>query len=385
MATPGPTEVPHDILLAGAQEVLHHRSPQMEELVGFVNEKLKTLFKTEQPVYTMLSSGTGAMEASVSNPFNAGDKVLIVKNGYWGERFADIATSYGLNVVSIEAAWGESVPIDRVASIAAAHPDAAGIFVTYSETSTGVLNDVQSIGKLFRNTETVVIVDAISALITHPLAMDAWGLDIVIAASHKGFMLPPGLSFIAASEKAWRRIEQSSSPKYYLSLLRYRDYYPLAPSSPAVSLIAALKKSVELLENEGADNIIRRHARLAKATAQALDALGFENVIGHGSVPNHVITVARPPEGVDAGRLLARLNASYGVTITGGQGPFKGKVIRFGHVGSIDFIDLIGLFGSIELALSDLGSLACLGASAASILDVHRTQASDHYDEAIPA
>ncbi|HDR9880357.1 alanine--glyoxylate aminotransferase family protein [Burkholderia cenocepacia] len=380
MATPGPTEVPHEILLAGAREVLHHRSPQMEELVGFTNERLKAWFRTTQPVYTMLSSGTGAMEASVCNPFSAGDKVLVVKNGYWGERFTSIATAYGLTVVPIEAPWGQGVDVGRIAEAAARHPDAAGILVTYSETSTGILNDVRSIGELFRGTETLVIVDAISALIAHPLDMDAWGLDIVTAASHKGFMMPPGLSFIAASERAWRRIERSASPRYYLSLLRYRDFYPLAPSSPAVSLLAALKCSIEMIDQEGAEEIIRRHADIATATGRALSALGFRNVLVSGSTPNHVITVAMPPAGVDADLLLAHLNSAYGVTITGGQGPFAKKVIRFGHVGALDFIDLIGLFGALERALADVSDWSNYGVSTSSILDTIRRQRSKSHD-----
>lgn len=370
MATPGPTQVPSEILLAGAKEVIHHRSLQMETLVEFTNKRLMDIYQTEYPVYTMLSSGTGAMEASISNCFNRGDKVLIVYNGYWGERFLEISKSYGLEIVLIESPWGEPVDTNLVAEFSHKHPDAAGILVTYSETSTGVLNDVQTIGEIFRNTSTIVIVDAISALITHPLPMDFWGLDVVLAASHKGFMMPPGLAFVGVSPKAWQRIESCSSPNYYFSLRRYRKFYPMAPSSPGVSLLLALKRSVDMLEQEGPQAIIERQLKLATATNAALCSLGFQNVVKLPQHRNHVITVAETPVGISPKNLLEILDQDHGVTITGGQGIFKDKVIRFGHIGAMDFIDLHGLFSAIESSLISMGHNFRPGAAAQAIHEV---------------
>lgn len=355
LATPGPTEVPQRLLLAGAREIIHHRSAEMEGLIHEISGELPPLFGTEQPVYTIAASGTGAMEAAVANCFSAGDEVLVVSNGYFGERFQSICRNYGLTVHVVESDWGTSADPGRVAEAYAEHPEIRGVFAVYSETSTGALNDIEAIGGIFRDTDVVVVVDAISGLLVHPLEMDAWGLDVVLAASHKGFMLPPGLAFIALSERAWTAVERSSGPAYYWSFERLRQFHPMSSSSPAVSLLLALHESLKMLGEEGLPAFRKRHATLGLAAERALLALGFRTFIQEPHRRSHVITSALAPAGIDTSQLLKNLSARYGVTTTGGQAHLKGKLIRVGHVGAADSLDLCAVFGAVEMSLLDFG------------------------------
>ncbi|CAM4169589.1 alanine--glyoxylate aminotransferase family protein [Nocardiopsis rhodophaea] len=355
LATPGPTEVPQRLLLAGAKEIVHHRAPEMERINTDIARRLPTLFKTEGAVYTIAASGTGAMEASVANCFAEGDEVLVVSNGYFGERFADIARAYGLVVHTVTAPWGSSVSVDAVASAYREHRSIRGVLVVYSETSAGTVNDVQAIASLFRETDVLVIVDAISGLLVHPLEMDAWGLDVVLAASHKGFMLPPGLAFIAVSDKAHTAADRGSGRAYYWSFDRLRRFHPMSSSSPAVSLLYGLQESLEIIDSEGLPVVQRRHARVARGVREALRALGFSLKVQAPDVPSNVITIAEPPEPTEAPQLIKVLSEEYGVTVTGGQADWKGEVVRFGHIGSVDEVECYSIIGAVELALASVG------------------------------
>ncbi|WP_342552215.1 alanine--glyoxylate aminotransferase family protein [Paenibacillus sp. FSL R7-0652] len=370
MATPGPTYVPQDILLAGAQELVHHRSSHMEEVMSQINGSLPLLFGTEQKVFTLLSSGTGAMEAAVANCFQEQDKVLVVSNGYFGERFADISRVYGVTPIEIASLWGTSVDMEQVEKAYHEHPDVRGILVVYSETSTGVTNDIQRIAAFFRDKNVLVIVDAISGLLSHELHMDEWGLDVVLAASHKGFMMPPGLAFVSISEKAWQRLEQIEPKTYYFSFKRFKKFYPMSPSSPGVSLIFALQASIEMLMKEGLQECCQRHHWNAQAAQAGLAALGFELFVADPQRRSHTVTTAIAPQGLDTSKLLQILSSKYGMTITGGQGEFKGKMIRVGHIGSVDILDLFTVFGAIELALTEMGASFTKGASIAAIQEI---------------
>ncbi|WP_249436021.1 alanine--glyoxylate aminotransferase family protein [Paenibacillus sp. Marseille-Q4541] len=370
MATPGPTYVPQEILLAGAQELIHHRSPHMEEIMEEVNEGLPVLFGTEQKVFTMLSSGTGAMEAAVANCFQEQDKVLVVSNGYFGERFADIARVYGVEPIEIVSPWGTSVDILQVEEAYFNNPEVKGILVVYSETSTGVTNDIERIGQFFQDKDVLVVVDAISGLLSHELQMDNWGIDVVLAASHKGFMMPPGLAFVSISEKAWTRLEKIKAKTYYFSFKRFKKFYPMSPSSPGVSLIFALRASINMLMREGLKECYQRHQLIAEATQKGLESLGFELFVCDPVRRSNTVTTALAPQGLDTSRLLKILSSEYGMTVTGGQGEFKGKMIRVGHIGSVDFLDLFSVFGAIELALSEMGVSFTKGASTVAIQDI---------------
>ncbi|MCF2132496.1 alanine--glyoxylate aminotransferase family protein, partial [Strepomyces sp. STD 3.1] len=340
------------------------------DIIKDINYELPKVFRTEQDVYILLSSGTGAMEAAVSNSFKRGEKVLIVSNGYFGERFVDISTAFGLEVVTVDSPWGTSVNIEDVKEAYKRHPDIKGVLVVYSETSTGAVNDVKAIGELFRKTEVLVVVDAISGLISHELAMDEWGLDIVLAASHKGFMMPPGLAFVAISPKAWSVLDKITPSTYYFSFKRFKKFYPMAPSSPGVSLLLALKKSLDLLKKEGLSNSTSRHAKIATATQKGLEALGFNLFVESPHLRSHTVSTALVPPTLDASLLLKKLNTDYGLMVTGGQGEFKGKMIRVGHIGAVDEIDLFGIFGAIELVLTELGYAFDSSASLCALTEV---------------
>jgi aspartate aminotransferase-like enzyme len=368
LSTPGPTEVPQRLLLAGAREIVHHRSPEMERLIVEINDGLPPLFGTVQPVYTIASSGTGAMEAAVANCFAAGDEVLVVSNGYFGERFEAICRNYGLTVHTVRADWGTSVPAERVSEAYAEHPAVRGVLVVYSETSTGALNDVEAIGRLFRDTDVLVVVDAISGLLVHPVQMDDWGLDVVLAASHKGFMLPPGLAFIALSPKVWPAVERGAGPNYYWSFARLRQFYPMSSSSPAVSLLLGLHESLRMLAEEGLPAFRRRHELLGLATGRALGALGFSTFIAPPHRRSNVITAALAPAGIDTSQLLKTLSTAHGVTMTGGQAHLKGRLIRVGHVGAMDALDLCGIVGAVELSLLGLGHRVTPGAGVGQVV-----------------
>ncbi|GHC73323.1 serine-pyruvate aminotransferase [Nocardiopsis terrae] len=372
LATPGPTEVPQRLLLAGAREIVHHRSTQMEELLHEVNSGLPPLFGTTRPVYTIASSGTGAMEAAVANCFSPGDEVLVVSNGYFGERFRDIALAYGLVPHVVESEWGTSADPERVAASYARHPEVKGVLVVHSETSTGVLNDVEAIGRLFRDTDVVVVVDAISGLLVHTMEADAWGLDVVLAASHKGFMLPPGLAFVSVSDRAWAAVERASGPHYYWSFQRLRRFYPMSSSSPAVSLVQGLSESLRLLTEEGMPAFRERHALLGQATEHALTALGFVPFVREPHRRGNVVTSALAPEGIDTSRLLKTLSNRHGVTMTGGQAHLKGKLIRVGHVGATDPLDLCAIIAAVEMSLLELGHRFSPGSGVGEVIRTHQ-------------
>lgn len=368
LATPGPTEVPQRLLLAGARESIHHRSAEMEALLRSTNATLPRLFKTDHDVYTSVASGTGAMEAAVANLFSAGERVLVISNGYFGERFASIARAYGVEPVLVESPWGTSIDPERVAAAFRANPDIRGVMVVYSETSTGALNDVEAIGRIFAETDVVVVVDAISGLISHDLDMDGWGLDVVLAASHKGFMLPPGLTFIAISDRAWAKVDSIDAPTYYWSFKRLRAFHPMPPSSPAVSLQLALHESLDMLMSEGLVEIQARQRLIGEATMRALTAIGFTPFVREPDRRNYVVTAVLAPEGVNTAALLDVLSTRYSVTMTGGQGEYAGKLLRVGHVGAVDQLDMAAIVAAVELSLLRLGHGFSAGAATGALI-----------------
>lgn len=379
LATPGPTEVPQRLLLAGAREMIHHRSSDMEQLMAEINVRLAPLFGTDQDVYITTCSGTGAMEAAVVNCFSPGDEVLVVSNGYFGERFEALCETFGIVARPVRSPWGTSVDVDAVAAAYAEHPTVRGVLVVQSETSAGTLNDVEGVAALFRDSDVLVVVDAISGLVSHPLLMDAWGLDVVLAASHKGFMLPPGLAFIAVSQRAWARIEQGGSPSFYWSFRRLRSFFPLSSSSPAVSLLLGLQESLRMIGEEGLEAIQRRHALVADATARGLQELGFELLVVAPHRRGSVVTAARTPDGVAPDDLLRALAEDYAITMTGGQGALQGEIIRLGHVGATDPLELCSVFAGLELALIGLGHRFAAGAGVGAVIDI---AANHHYSAA---
>ncbi len=353
--TPGPTPVPEHIMLSMAEPLIHHRHPEFQELFKRVAENLQYLFQTSNDVLTLTSSGTGAMEAAVANLVSPGDTVIYVNGGKFGERWGELSHTYGANAVEIFVDWGEAVTADQVREALKEHPEAKAVFVTHSETSTGVAIDVEKIARVVHeNSEAVIVVDGISAVGALEMRMDAWNLDVVVTGSQKGLMIPPGLAFIALNDRAWELVERSRSPHYYFDLLRARKSFKEhdTPWTPAISLFIGLDAALEMIRRETVEAIWRRHARLAAAVRAGIQALGLKLL---SKSPSNALTAVWNPEGCDAKLFNTALKSTYGITVAGGQGHLKGKIFRISHLGYYDELDVIGVISAVELALRDAG------------------------------
>jgi len=357
LMTPGPTPVPAEILLTMAKPIIHHRTPEFEATIAAAEEGLKYIFNTKNDVLMFASSGTGVMECSIVNCFCAGDKVIIARNGKFGERQKQIAQAYGLEVIDLVYAWDEVVKVADIERELAANPDARGVIVTQSETSTGVLNPVKDIAAVVAAyPETVLIVDSITGIGAVECETDDWGLDVVMTGSQKGLMLPPGLAAVAVSDKAWRAAERSTLPKFYFDWKKYRKSLAknTTPFTPALTLIQGLDVALKLMREEGRDEMIARHALLAEATRQGVEALGlklFAPPEGRGSAVTPVWT----PEGIPSGKIVKIMKQQYGVTITNGQDDYKDRIFRIGHLGYFGEFDIITTLTALEMALVQLG------------------------------
>ncbi len=354
MFTPGPTMVPAEVLLSEASPLIHHRTPQFSDILKNVGEGLKELFGTEEDVYIVTGTGTAAMETAIANTCSAGDKVICVRAGKFGERWAEIAEAYQCNTFNVDLEWGQSLSVDRAEKLLSEHPDAKALCITHSETSTGALTNVESIASLTSKKDTLLIVDAITSIGVHRVEMDKWGVDIMVSGSQKGCMVPPGLSFIAASERTWKHIESSASPRYYLDMRAMRKNWRKfqTPYTGPVSLVRAMQKALEMMNDEGLENLYERHRRLAEATRAAMEAIGLDLL---ASNPVNGVTSVLAPTGIDTGKLTKKMRDEYGVTIAGGQGHLKGKIFRIGHMGYVNGEDLVVCISAVERALKELG------------------------------
>ena len=365
LMAPGPTPVPSEVLLAMAQPIIHHRTAAYEAVFADVRAGLKRLAQTTQEVVPFASSGTGAMEAAVVNTLSAGDTVAIVRAGKFADRWAEIARAYGLKAIDITAPFGETVPAERVAD-ALKTGNVKAVLTQHSETSTGVLHDVRAYAEVTRRTDTMLIVDAVSSLGITDLAMDAWGIDVMVSGSQKGLMLPPGLGFCALSDKAWEHTKRSTLPKYYFNITEEAKSVRKneAHYTPAVSIVLGLREVLRMLEAEGLPNVFKRHDRLARATRAGVEALGLG--LFAKSHPSPAITAVVAPKGIDSEQILAAFSKNYNITIAGGQGEMKGKIFRLGHMGYAAEFDTITALAALEQVLADLGVPVDFGASVAA-------------------
>jgi aspartate aminotransferase-like enzyme len=363
LLAPGPTPIPPEVLQAMARPILHHRTPQFEALFGRVRAGLAELLDTPGEVLVLPASGTGAMEAAVVNLCSPGDEVLVVRCGKFGERWADIARAFGLTVHALDAPYGETVAPERVGAALAEHPRARALLVTQSETSTGVLEDVAAYAALARDTETLCVVDAVSSLGVVPCPMATWGLDVVVAGSQKGLMCPPGLAFVAMTERAWHAAERARCPRFYWDLPAERRWQARGQGqfTPAVSLLAGLDVALELLRADGMAAVYRRHDRLARAARAGADALGL--ALFARATPSPAVTAIVAPPGVDGEAVVRGYGTAHNITIAGGQGEMKGKLFRLAHLGWVDESDLIVGLAALERVLAALGVPVELGAA----------------------
>ena len=357
--TPGPTEVPWRVREKMARPLIHHRTAEYRTIQREVIEDLQRFMRTKNPVLLLASSGTGAMEASVVNLTRPGEKVLVTVAGKFSGRWKEIGEAYGLDVVAVEARWGDAVPPEEVARALDENPGVGVVFTTHAETSTGVLQDVKSIATIARERGALVVVDAITSICAEALETDVWGLDIVVGSSQKGVMTPPGLAFLSLSGAARERVERAPHRAYYFDLNRALAAYDDGdtPWTPAIGLVTGLNEALKMIGEEGLENVIERHARNARATRAAVRALGLGLL---ASVPANCTTAVVFEDG-NAEAVRKHLYEVYGMRIAGGQAQLKGKIVRLGHLGYYFESDIFTLISGFESTLLDLGVIEAGG------------------------
>src|SRR5438445_208877 len=327
LLSPGPTPIPNEVALAMSETMIHHRTPQFNKVFEEARQGLKTIFGTNGDVLMLASSGTGAMEAAVANLFSPGDKVLVINGGKFGERWLNIANAFGLDPVEVKVEWGQAVKVDVVEKQLELHPDIQSVMIQASETSTTVLHPVKEIAKLTKN-GPLFLVDGVTAVGVLSVPVDEWGIDALVTGSQKALMLPPGLGFIALSERAWQKTKKAKLPRFYfdLNLERTNQQTGSGAFTPAVSLIFGVRASVNMLEREGLENVYARHARLCRATRAAATALGLRLLAPDS--PSPAATGIYLPDGIDADQVLEYLRDKMNVTLAEGQDQLKGTAIR---------------------------------------------------------
>jgi len=369
LLSPGPTPIPNEVELAMSETMIHHRTPQFNKVFEEARQGLKKLFGTKNDVIMFASSGTGAMEAAVANLFSPGDKVLVINGGKFGERWLNIANAYGLNPIDLKVEWGRAVKVAEVEKQLEAQPDIQGVLIQASETSTTVLHPVKEIACLTKG-GPLFLVDGVTAVGVVPVPMDEWGIDVLVTGSQKALMLPPGLGFIALSDRAWDRTKKAKLPRFYfdLNLERKNQQKGSGAFTPAVSLIFGLRASLNMLEREGIDKVYARHARLCRATRAAATALGLKLLAPDS--PSPAATGIFLPEGIDADRVLEYLRDHMNVTLAEGQDQLKGKVIRIAHVGYMGAFDVVTAVAALEMALRKFGAEIPFGRGVAAAQEV---------------
>jgi len=354
LMTPGPTMVPPEVLLNMAQSMIHHRAPDFTPIFRRVSENLKYVFQTENPVVIFASSGTGAMEASIINTLSAGDKAIAVEGGKFGQRWCDLCSAYKVNVVKLSIDWSKSITPEEIEKALKENPDTKAVFITLCETSSGALTDIKAIGEVVKKTDAILVVDAISGLGAEEFYTDKWNVDITVTGSQKALMLPPGLAFASINKKAEALMEKSTLPKYYFSIKKSLKNLKddTTPYTPAVSLLIGLDKSLEMIKEEGIENIWARHKKLANAIRAGIKTIGLEL---YPKNPSNVVTTVKVPEGIDGGKIIKILRDKYGITIAGGQDHLKGKIFRIATLGYADTFDVTTIISALELTLAELG------------------------------
>jgi serine---pyruvate transaminase len=377
LLTPGPTAVPPEVLSALAEPVIHHRSPDFRTLFERVLVRLQDVFRTQNDILLMTASGTGAFESALVNLASHGDRVLAVSAGNFGERWAKLAAAYGCEVETLAYAWGETPQPDDLAR----RLDETGaklVTIVHSETSTGVVADVEALVTQCHEAGALAIVDAISSLGAVPLETDAWGVDVVVTGSQKALMTPPGLAFVSVSERAWERTEQAGLPRFYWDWQRYRKSLATrdTPFTPATSIVVALDRALELLLAEGLEQAFARHRALGRACRAGVKAMGLE-LYSPDDDSAAVLTAVLTPEGIDAVELRLALRDRFGITVAGGHGDIADRLFRIGHIGYVDLFDITTALAAVELQLVELGAELERGVAVSA--------ATDAYDAAVRA
>jgi len=369
LLSPGPTPIPNEVALAMAETMIHHRTPQFNQVFNEAREGLKKLFATKNDVLILASSGTGAMEASVTNLFSPGDKVLVINGGKFGERWLNISNAYGLTPIEMKVEWGQAVKVGDVEKQLKANPDIQGVMIQASETSTTVLHPIKEIAKLTQN-GPLFLVDGVTAVGVVPLPLDEWGIDVLVTGSQKALMLPPGLGFIALSDRAWDKTKKAKLPRFYfdLTLERKNQQKGSGAFTPAVSLIFGVRASLQMMQREGLQNVYARHDRLCRATRAAAKAMGLKLLAPDR--PSPAATGIFLPGGIDADAVLEYLRDKMNITLAEGQDQLKGKAIRIAHIGYMGAFDVITAIAALEMALRKFGAEIPFGKGVAAAQEV---------------
>ncbi len=353
LMTPGPSPLAPQIREALGRDIIHHRTEEFRNILAEINEGLKYVFRTNEPVLTFASSGTGAMQAAVSNFLSSKDKALVVVGGKFGERWREICETFSVEVVSLDIEWGSPPSLEKISDILKKDSQVRAIYTTLCETSTATVYNIKEIAQLTKDKEILLVVDAISGLGQDVLETQAWGVDIVVAGSQKGFMLPPGLAFISLNKKAEEFLKQSDLPDYYFNVREALKSYQKndTPFTPAVSLIRGLAEAIKIIKEEGIENRWEYFKKLSSATREALKSLGLKLF---SKSPSSSVT-AVSVEGLDTQEIVKRMRTKYGISIAGGQAHLKGKIIRIAHMGYINEQDMVMCLFCLEKVLNELG------------------------------
>ena len=371
LLTPGPTPLYPPALHAMMASDIHHRTQDFRNIYQSALAGLKEVLGTANDVLIFAASGTGALDGSVSNFFSRGDKVIVCTAGKFGERWVEIAKAYGLEVTVLEAEYGDTVSTERLEAALKDQPEARGVFVQASETSTGAAHDVHRMAEAVRKTGAIFVVDAITGIGTMPLDIDGWGLDVVIGGSQKAFMVPPGVAFLSVSPKAWKLAESATLPRYYFDLKKEKKNGDKGESSwtPSTAIILALGEALKYVKQIGMANLIENAQMLARATRSAAKALGLE-LFAAGS-PGASVTSVKTPRGMDSGTIVKEFRSRFGSVIANGQGSMKGQIFRIAHLGYFDFVDLFGVIAGLEIILHANGYPVKFGSGVAAVEQIY--------------
>jgi serine---pyruvate transaminase len=355
--TPGPTPVPPEVLEAMSRPIIHHRSSDFRQIFERALDRLHQVYRTSGDVLVYTSSGTGGMESAISNLTRPGNRVAVVSAGHFGERWIEMARNFGCEVDAIAYEWGESPQPEDLAQRLRESGGAKVVFLTHSETSTGVVADVQGLAAVAKEAGALVVVDAVSSLGAVPVETDAWGLDAVISGSQKALMTPPGLATVSVSADAWSAVEEGAASRYYFDWHQTQERQAkFDPAfTPAVSIVVGLDVALGLLLEEGLEATFERHARLGRACRAGAKAMGLE-LFSPDDDQSAVVTAINSPDGIDSGELVQLLRDRHGIVLAPGQGPLKGKIFRIGHIGYYDVFDITTALAGVELVLGELGA-----------------------------
>jgi aspartate aminotransferase-like enzyme len=378
LMAPGPTEVPPDVLQAQAREVPYHRGPRFGAVIADCVDSLRRILFTQADVLLFTGSGSLGMESAVVNLCSPGDRILVLNTGNFADRFEKIAKIHGVQTTVVTYEWGTNAkPADVVRELDA-DPSIKAVFCQHSETSTGIVNDVEAIGRVVKDRTVLFVVDAISAVGAVPLKLDEWGVDVCIGGSQKALMTPPGICFVTVSDAAWRASAESTCPRFYTDWATAKKSLsldpPETPYTPAVTIFVAFRKALQMLEDEGIENSWKRHALLGRACREGVKAIGLD-IQTQEADRAAVLTAVVAPEGLDGAKIAEHLRAKHGIVVAPGQGKLKGKIFRIGHCGYYTPRDILMGLAALEATLQSLGFPVKEGAATSAAASVFREAA----------